>query len=410
MEGSGGEPVASRLSLPTRASTSSRQAARAAPVPRVRELPLVADQWAQEQAKAIEQKTVEPLLSCSVRLAAWADDRRWARARLSGLVGSFAQFHKLAGLDRGREPFAAWRFARRLPARQPPLTLTAAEASALLPLPTDAASAPVGVAGAVGAQAGTGCRGLPGRCPGRAKRPRRIRERGADRRGGADVASACARSDRPRQDHPALQRLPRGGRARLGAAYVEPKGDAIAAIVERVPAERAEDVVLLDFGNELYPPALNLLACRPGDEDVHVEALVGIFRRLFGRFWGPRSEDILRSALATLLANRDPDQQAPTLADVTRVAHRSDGEGPLPGHIGSGRARPNSGGTGGRSPRVSGSRRWRRCRTSCAPSSAGGRCETCSARKTRPTSSRSWPTASCCWSRCHQGRSGTRPT
>src|SRR5207237_80705 len=30
--------------------------------------PLAGDQWAQEQAKAIEQKTVEPLLSCSIRL------------------------------------------------------------------------------------------------------------------------------------------------------------------------------------------------------------------------------------------------------------------------------------------------------------------------------------------------------
>lgn len=275
-----------------------------------------ADSWALEQAAAMEQKTVEPMLSCGIRLVAWADERRWARARLTGLVASFAQFHKLAGLVRGRELFAAWRFARRLPSPRPPLTVTAAEAGALLPLPSDAASAPVV---------------LPEPS---ARKLAPVSEASAQgvlvgRGEGAGVASEVRIETEALASH--LHVLGPTGRGKttllcnlyleaaelgLGAAYIEPKGDAIAAIVERVSAERAEDVVLLDFGNELHPPALNLLACAPGDEDVHVEALVGIFRRLFGRFWGPRSEDILRSALATLLANRDPEQPAPTLADV----------------------------------------------------------------------------------------------
>lgn len=105
----------------------------------------------------------------------------------------------------------------------------------------------------------------------------------------------------------------------LGAMYAEPKGDAIDDLCLRIPKERVADVVLLDFGNEHYPPALNLLACARGEEDVHAEALVAIFRRLFGRYWGPRSEDILRSALTTLLLNRRPDRPAPTLADVLNL-------------------------------------------------------------------------------------------
>lgn len=102
----------------------------------------------------------------------------------------------------------------------------------------------------------------------------------------------------------------------LGAMYAEPKGDAIDDLCRRIPKQRIQDVVLLDFGNEHHPPALNLLACPPGEEDIHAEALVAIFRRLFGRYWGPRSEDILRSALTTLLLNRRADRPAPTLADV----------------------------------------------------------------------------------------------
>lgn len=105
----------------------------------------------------------------------------------------------------------------------------------------------------------------------------------------------------------------------LGAMYAEPKGDAIDDLCRRIPKERVADVVLLDFGNEHYPPALNLLACSTGEEDIHAEALVAIFRRLFGRYWGPRSEDILRSALTTLLLNRRPDRLAPTLADVLNL-------------------------------------------------------------------------------------------
>jgi hypothetical protein len=105
----------------------------------------------------------------------------------------------------------------------------------------------------------------------------------------------------------------------LGAMYAEPKGDAIDDVRRRIPANRVSDVVLLDFGDEEDPPALNLLACPSGEEDIHAEALVGIFRRLFGRYWGPRSEDILRSAFSTLLANRQPRRPVPTLADVLNL-------------------------------------------------------------------------------------------
>ena len=58
---------------------------------------------------------------------------RW---RLRALVSSFAQFRSLGGVRGGRELRGARRFERRLPARRPPLALTAAEAAALLPLPS----------------------------------------------------------------------------------------------------------------------------------------------------------------------------------------------------------------------------------------------------------------------------------
>ena len=98
---------------------------------------------------------------------------------------------------------------------------------------------------------------------------------------------------------------------------LDPKGDLVDYLLNRIPAEHASRVELLDLGDEQHPPALNLLACEPGEADRQVEALLGIFRRLFSRYWGPRSEDLLRAALATLLTTpRAAGELAPTLADV----------------------------------------------------------------------------------------------
>lgn len=102
----------------------------------------------------------------------------------------------------------------------------------------------------------------------------------------------------------------------MGGIVLDPTGELTQNILARIPRERQQDVDLLDLGDEGYPPALNLLACPPGEGDAQAQAICGIFARLFARFWGPRTEDILRSALTTLLVGRDPAGPAPTLADV----------------------------------------------------------------------------------------------
>lgn len=97
------------------------------------------DQWTLKQAGAIEEKTAEPLLAVTIRLAVSGGARSSKRWRLRALAASFAQFHALGGLRAGRELFGRRRFGQRLPARRPPLAVTASEAAALLPLPTNLA-------------------------------------------------------------------------------------------------------------------------------------------------------------------------------------------------------------------------------------------------------------------------------
>jgi hypothetical protein len=96
----------------------------------------VPDRWTLKRADAIEEKAGEPLLAATVRLAVSGGRRGVLRWRLRALASSFAQFRALGGVRAGREFGGARRFERRLPARRPPLALTAAEAAALLPLPS----------------------------------------------------------------------------------------------------------------------------------------------------------------------------------------------------------------------------------------------------------------------------------
>lgn len=274
------------------------------------------DPWALQRATAIGRKAAEPALALSVRLVAGAAKRRWARERLSGLAASFTQFHELGGLRPGREVLLARRFALRLPALPPPLIVTATEAAVLLPLPEQAAATPLVLPEAPARSLAPVAEApADGVLVGRSERA----GYGGELRIAAEALTQHVHVLGPtgRGKTTALCNIYlEAARLGLGGAYIDPKGDAVDAVLTRIPPKRADDVVLLNFGDELSPPALNLLACAPGDEDVHAEALVGIFRRLFGRFWGPRSEDIFRSALATLLANRSDERPAPTLADV----------------------------------------------------------------------------------------------
>jgi hypothetical protein len=86
-----------------------------------------------------------------------------------------------------------------------------------------------------------------------------------------------------------------------GLVVVDPKGDLVADVLDRVPAERTGDVVVIDPADELRPVGLNLLA-RPGDSpELVVDQVVSIFHDLYRDSWGPRTDDILRAALLTLV-------------------------------------------------------------------------------------------------------------
>jgi hypothetical protein len=106
---------------------------------------------------------------------------------------------------------------------------------------------------------------------------------------------------------------------RRGVVVVDPSGDLVNDLLDRLPAEVGERLVLLDPSEDQAPPILNMLDAP--DPDLAVDHVVGIFSRIYGSYWGPRTDDILRACCLTLL--RQPHGEV-TLADVPRLL--GDGE------------------------------------------------------------------------------------
>lgn len=106
-----------------------------------------------------------------------------------------------------------------------------------------------------------------------------------------------------------------------GVIVIDPKGDLVTDLLDRIPDTSADRLVLIDPDDPHTPPCLNVLDGH--DIDVVVDNITGIFRRIFTAFWGPRTDDVMRAACLTLLKHRERTRQLVTLADVPRLLGES---------------------------------------------------------------------------------------
>ncbi|TYB40806.1 type IV secretory system conjugative DNA transfer family protein [Actinomadura chibensis] len=102
--------------------------------------------------------------------------------------------------------------------------------------------------------------------------------------------------------------------AGCGALVIDPKGDLIADVLERLPDRAVGRTVVFDPADRGRPPCLNVLA--GPDPTFAAESIVTTFRRCFSSSWGPRLDDLLRSACLTL--TRVNGNRA-TVADIPRL-------------------------------------------------------------------------------------------
>jgi hypothetical protein len=256
--------------------------------------------------RAVLEKASHPLYRCLVRLVVTAADKSAARGRIHALAGAFAAYEGRVGLRRRRVLAAERKLRLRALGRRAYL-VSAPEVAALAHLPADAAVPGLLRAGARRIAPPPGLPGT-GKPLGVSASDRPVMLAVEDARyhlhllGPTGVGKSTLIARLVLDDAVA-------GR---GAVVIDPKGDLVEDILARIPERLEAQVDLLD-PLDPAPPGLNVL--EGTDHDLVVDQLVGIFRRVYERFWGPRTDDILRAALLTLLETG----AGATLADVPRL-------------------------------------------------------------------------------------------
>lgn len=103
-----------------------------------------------------------------------------------------------------------------------------------------------------------------------------------------------------------------------GLCVVDPHGDLVDDILEWVPPERADDVILFDPSDTSRPIGLNLLEAKTDDEKDFIaldamNMMIGLFG---GEIFGPRLQDYFRNGCLTLM---DDEEEGGALTDIVRL-------------------------------------------------------------------------------------------
>lgn len=87
-----------------------------------------------------------------------------------------------------------------------------------------------------------------------------------------------------------------------GVAVLDPHGQLIDELLDYVPENRIDDVVIFNPADADHPVALNMLEMvDPRQRTLMGDTLVDVFKKYFAESWGPRLEYILKNCILTLL-------------------------------------------------------------------------------------------------------------
>jgi len=87
-----------------------------------------------------------------------------------------------------------------------------------------------------------------------------------------------------------------------GVCVIEPHGDLINNLLERIPSYRVNDVIYFNPSDQASPTPLNILRdTNSGPQSVIVSGVLDLFRMLFGNAWGVKMEHIFRHALLSAM-------------------------------------------------------------------------------------------------------------
>jgi len=89
-----------------------------------------------------------------------------------------------------------------------------------------------------------------------------------------------------------------------GVGFIDPHGDAALELLGNVPQSRINDVIYFDPTSQ-FSPNLNPFQL-PYSPPKLTEDMISVFKMFFSDSWGPRLEHLLRYALLTLIADKEP--------------------------------------------------------------------------------------------------------
>lgn len=100
-----------------------------------------------------------------------------------------------------------------------------------------------------------------------------------------------------------------------GVAFLDPHGDSSQNLLNYIPKSRINDTIYFDPSDREHPISINILETTTPDQvELVVSGIISIFQKLYGKFWGPRMQYILRNALLTLV-----EIPGSTLPDVVKI-------------------------------------------------------------------------------------------
>ena len=100
-----------------------------------------------------------------------------------------------------------------------------------------------------------------------------------------------------------------------GVCFLDPHGDAVEYVLDRVPPERHQDVIYFNPADMSMPIGFNVLEA-VNDEEIFLLAsgMMAVFKRIWSGMWSSRMEYILNNTLLALL-----ETPGNTLLDVVRM-------------------------------------------------------------------------------------------
>ncbi|MBU0597027.1 type IV secretory system conjugative DNA transfer family protein [Patescibacteria group bacterium] len=104
----------------------------------------------------------------------------------------------------------------------------------------------------------------------------------------------------------------------VGVCVIDPHGDLVEQVLENIPKERADDVIIFNPSDMERPIGLNMLEAKTIDQkDFAVQEMISIFYKLFPpEMIGPMFEHHMRNVMLTLMADIE---NPGTIIDIPRM-------------------------------------------------------------------------------------------